>query len=326
MKSKLGGLHLLAMLLLIGIPRQRVFALVVVPPATNDNVTPPPDDPGWLNVGDNGVYLGNRWVITALNVGAQTTTFPGVGVFSVVPGSAIRLQNPSGQGLTTDTDLLMYRLVADPGLPSLEIGAVSPGQGDTVTMIGAGRSITPSTPETQWDLNWNQVPFGGIHRGYASGAGRKLWGTNVVENSAPVAVHTFVYGDALSFFTIFDGPSVVGTTATLHETQMQSGDAGSAVFDKIGGKWLLSGVDFAIAAYPNQPSPDRNAVYGDYTYAVDLSQYRDQIVARMPEPTSIALASFSSVTMAIYCFVTRLRNVTCLQIGTACGMKRSGGE
>ena len=104
-------------------------ALIVVPPGSNDNTSAPTDDPGWLNVGDNGVYLGNRWVITAAHVGAQTTTFPGIpGSFAVVPESAVQLQNPSGFGLTTSTDLLMYRLTTDPGLPSLVIASSTPVQ------------------------------------------------------------------------------------------------------------------------------------------------------------------------------------------------------
>jgi hypothetical protein len=62
-------------------------ALVVVPPATSDNITAPTDDPGYLNVADNGIYVGDRWVITAAHVEAQTATFPGVGTFNVDPGS-----------------------------------------------------------------------------------------------------------------------------------------------------------------------------------------------------------------------------------------------
>src|SRR4051812_18029153 len=161
-----------------------VQALVVAPPATNDNTSAPVDDPGWVNVGDRGVYLGDRWVITASHVGAGATYFPGVGSFASIVGSEVRLQNPVGQGLSTYTDLLLFRLATDPGLPPLSIAASSAPAGGMVTLIGDGRSVTPSASETQWQvapdpqnansLVWNEVPSGGNASGYISTMSQKL--------------------------------------------------------------------------------------------------------------------------------------------------------
>ena len=57
------------------------------------NTTPPPDDPGFANVGStldpsglSGVYLGNRWVLTAGHVGEPSFVFDGV-TYAPVPGS-----------------------------------------------------------------------------------------------------------------------------------------------------------------------------------------------------------------------------------------------
>jgi Trypsin len=264
-------------------------ALVVALPLSNDNTTAPIDDPGWLNVGDNGVYLGNRWVITAAHVGAQTATFPERGTFDVMPGSPAQLQNPSGSGLSAYTDLLMYRLTADPGLPSLAIAISTPAQGDTIAFIGDGSTVTTAATETQWDANWNVVSSGGVHSGYKSTTNRKLWGTNLVEDDGAVVVNDGI-ADVISFFTKFDKSGINGSTATGSEAQAQSGDSGSAAFDKVGGLWVLAGVTFAVGAADKlQPDPAQNAVYGNETFAADLSQYRDQILATIPEPSSLAL-------------------------------------
>jgi hypothetical protein len=101
------------------------------------------------------------------------------------------LQNPSGFGLTTSTDLLMYRLTTDPGLPSLVIASSTRSKGDTITFIGDGGAVTPSAMETQWDADWHVVGSG-IHSGYVSTTSRKLWGTNLVENDGPVVVNDHV--------------------------------------------------------------------------------------------------------------------------------------
>jgi hypothetical protein len=281
---------LLVPLLWAGLGRPAA-ALVVVPPGSNNNTSAPSDDPGWLNVGDNGVYLGNRWVITAFHVGAQTTTFPGIpGSFDVVPGSAVQLQNPTGFNLSTNTDLLMYRLTTDPGLPSLAIATSTPAQGSTITFIGDGLSVMPDATETRWDALWNVSP-GGINGGYVSGGSRKLWGTNKVENDGAVVVNDNI-ADVISFFTKFDDPAAMGSTATSSETQAQSGDSGSAAFEKIGDQWVLAGITFAVGADDvNQPDPRSNAIYGNDTFAADLSQYRIQILSIVPEANGFALLS-----------------------------------
>jgi hypothetical protein len=304
-------------LLLSVLAGQPASALIVVPPATNDNTTAPADDPGWANVGDNGIYLGNRWVITAAHVGAQTTSFAGIGSFAVVPGSAIQLQNPAGMGLTASTDLLMYRLATDPGLPSLSIATAAPAQGSEVTFIGDGGAVLPTATETHWNVTesgglhtWTEVPSGGNFSGYKSTASRKLWGTNQVENFGPVIANDGI-GDVISLYTKFDDPDAAGSTATASEAQAQSGDSGSAVFKKDGDLWVLAGVTYAVDnPVDNQPNPALNAVFGDLTFAADLSEYRDQILAIIPEASSLVLVSGVAAFAAAWRILGRRRQPT----------------
>jgi hypothetical protein len=65
---------------------------------------------------------------------------------------------------------------------------------------------------------------------------------------------------------------------------VQYGDSGGALFIKNGSIWELAGVLYAIGPYPSQP--DATALQGkvsqpigNLTYSVDLSVYRDQIIA-----------------------------------------------
>ena len=57
-----------------------------------------------------------------------------------------------------------------------------------------------------------------------------------------------------------------------------------AVFAKHGGQWQLAGIMVTVDAYSAQPSPELTAVFGNETFMADLSYYRNQIVAVVPEP------------------------------------------
>jgi hypothetical protein len=69
------------------------------------------------------------------------------------------------------------------------------------------------------------------------------------------------------------------------ESQARPGDSGGAVFLRdAAGQWELAGVLHAIATYTNQPS--NLALYGNVSFAADLSFYRPQIEALVTPPCS----------------------------------------
>jgi hypothetical protein len=309
MPSPSWSLRLALVAALVANSAHRAAALVVAPASTNNNTSAPIDDPGWLNVGNRGVYIGNRWVLTAFHVNAGTTTFNGVGTFAAVPGSAIRLNNPTGLGLTAQTDLVMYRLTTDPGLPALSIAPTTAPIGGNVVLIGSGASVTPSTGETHWNVTgsspnytWTETPTGTSAHGYKSNqTGVKLWGANIVENDDAFFAETDVdapnhtveansgFGDVISLVTEFDKTGLTGGLTNNSEAQALSGDSGSGVFYKDGANWTLAGITHAIAGFEDQPSLGTTAVFGNLTFFADLSRYRDQIlaIAAVPEATSL---------------------------------------
>jgi hypothetical protein len=217
-----------------------------------ENVTAPPADPGWSNVGSlnglSGVYLGDGWVLTANHVGIGPITLNGVS-YAAAPESGIRLEHTPG----VPTDLLMFRVIADPGLPSLAVPSVSPSLGNATTMIGIG--CARGAPYTfTGHAGWRWVYT------YA-----KRWGTNAVNQAS--ADRTINGLPLRAFGMTFDDLG-----GTVPEAIVTTGDSGGAAF--IDG--ALAGILVAKWSFGGQASS--SSVFGNGSYAADLSHYRAQMI------------------------------------------------
>lgn len=192
-------------------------------------------------------------MITAGHVGAGDVVLGGV-TYPWVPGSERTLTNEDG----SPSDLVVFRLLGEPPLPSLPVRATEPSVGDAVVMVGHGRQRTAPAA-------WRG------HRGFALGtSGYMRWGTNVVERTglALTAAGTKTWG----FSTTFSE-----TGGTLHEAQAAPGDSGGGVFVRNGPRWELAGIAHATRDYAGQP-PDL-VLFGAETLVSDLSRYKGQIDA-----------------------------------------------
>jgi hypothetical protein len=166
-------------------------------------------DPGWSNFSLNGssyVYLGDGWVLSARHVGnpgggVQFQTPSGPQIFQKIPGSYYRdygylwtngeyyhavsnpptIQTETGQSvsLTEFTDLQLFRINGDPGLPSLAISSQPVATSDfnranapPVVIVGGGNGRSPN--QVQWNVTqhsdtnwtWSQTAGSGTHQGY----------------------------------------------------------------------------------------------------------------------------------------------------------------
>ena len=95
------------------------------------------------------------------------------------------------------------------------------------------------------------------------------WGTNIVSEIDIWVDSTY------SFAATFTDP--LDPSATADEAAGANGDSGGGVFIKVGGDWYLAGTIFSISQYIDQPST--TSIYDNELFAVDLSFYRDDILA-----------------------------------------------
>lgn len=278
---------------------------------TTGNITAPPsagNDPGFANVGSlntaTAVYLGDGWVLTASHVGTGTVFLGGTGYAAVDSGTI--LSNPSGMGMQPLSDLRVFRIIGDPGLPSLSISPAAPMLGDPVVMIGNGDDRISSRTTYSvlqgpgaGDDAWDAPPVSGrpTEDLFLPAGGQSIrWGTNnaeAVNFNANILLGPFDLRTVRSFLTLFDD-DLIGRP---NEAQAVRGDSGSAAFRKVSGNWELSGITYAVSTdsgYDNVPFFPSSSVIGDSTTFIgDLSFYRSQILSIIPEPGSAALFSLA---------------------------------
>ena len=223
------------------------------------NTEPPLDDFGFANVGvvkETAVYLGNGWMITANHVADGPVRFRDR-LYPNVEGSKRRL---ASQGSSVSPDVAVFRLREPiPDLPALPIRSTPPIPGDLVVLAGNGPNRGEATE------------FEG-HRGWRWGRGKALrWGTNRVH-----ALHRSVQAtrgdDTVAFSTRFSEQD-----PTEHEATVAIGDSGGGAFIRNGDRWELAGILFAASTHDDQPK--RTTLFGNITYAADLSLYREEVLA-----------------------------------------------
>jgi hypothetical protein len=266
---------------------------------TTGNTTAPGDDPGFANIGQlNGasaIYLGNRWVLTASHVGSGTVVLGGNAYAPT--GPVTQLTNPDA----SFTDLILFQINTDPGLPALAISPAAPTIGNDLVMIGNGANrnafrsyytvtVNPGPANDTWTVAGG--PGSGVIELFMDAGGQAVrWGTNNVEfvnidgNSG--------FGVVKSFATRLDDDP----TGRPFEAQGVTGDSGSGVFRKNGAAWELLGMTHAVGNinnYDNIPGFPSTSIIGESTtFIADLSFYRSQILTVIPEPGSGALAGLT---------------------------------
>lgn len=276
------------------------------------NTTAPSGQPYFDNIGAvggaSGIYLGDGWVLSAAHVAGSlpsNATFGGTS-YATKAGTFHRLINPEDSGLSALTDIVLFRLNVDPGLPTLNIASSTPTVGMDVMMVGRGR--TQEVVPTYWGVTvvvgsnndvWTELtpPDPEIDRvGFETTGTRTVrWGENNI--AATNQEISYGFGDVFTYSTVFnDG-------AKAQEAQAVAGDSGGASLHFNGVFWELSGMMVAVSTFDNQPSGANTAVFGNATSMVDLSYYRDEIIGIIPEPGSTA-----------FCIVT--------VVGFACRRKR----
>lgn len=280
----------------------------VVVSTTKSTTVAPPDDPGWDNVGvlrgATSIYLGNRWVLTADHLAAGTVTLSNGQSYEAEADSAYQLPNVATPSLNRPSDLQLFRLTEDPGLPPVEIVRETPEVGTEGLIIGNGLDYDAS--QVYWDVTqqgakwiWEETTAPGEYSGFrSSGSGVLRWGTNLIEDEEAFGREfdddiTTVLDQSntktVTFLTEFDldgslaDDDVVtadGSTATGFESQAILSDSGGSLFVKDGKGWKLAGTVLAVEGHRDQPDVRRNAIFGTVTHYADLATYLPEIETR----------------------------------------------
>ena len=230
------------------------------------------DLPGFGYVGQinsqSGVYLGDGWVLTAHHTtgnGSPDFVLEGT-TYSAVVGSGVWLETRKG----FQADLQLLRLAEPPQLARLPLTHRAPEPGTTVVM--AGNSARDAGRLISWDADWREVQISKSTRlGYsASGPSGVWWGRNTVSQPSHFAPVGRTVTRAFGMRFDRDG-AVIGEAVVLN------GDSGGAVFAREAGQWKLAGILFARQTEAGQVG--HVAVFGNTSLAVDLSYYRERILA-----------------------------------------------
>lgn len=259
----------------------------------------------WSNVGvvgaGTGIYLGNSWVLTAHHIGGGAITLTNGATYQMAAGTGRQLRNPDDNTLT---DLYLYQLTADPGLPSVSLASEF-GMNDFVMMVGSGKqrgdrafwSVATST--TPW--TWTPVTSGSSTiDGYSLLQDRAMsWGLNFIADSQPVSIGGLrVSSVTTEFRTAFSGEGQAG-----REGQATVGDSGGPVFrQNEESLWELAGIIVGASHLSGQPDAvllgHTSSDFYSETYIADLTVYRDQIVTitAVPEPGTVGLAVAAAAT------------------------------
>jgi len=210
-----------------------------------------------------GVYLGNRYVLTAGHVGPLTSVKVGFVDYFLDSSPAVAI----GQA-----DMKLVRLASDPGLSGVRLNTNPSGDAGNSYLVGYGVGRSSSSLLGSSPVTWGD-----------SSTAIKRWGTNFVD--AAIA-----------------GVQVAGYTSDLLRTQFNSNsganeaaltiyDSGSALFRQIGSEWFLVGLGAYVqnSGY-SLASTQFNSRDSDDSYFIRISSYSsavDQIGAvAVPEPSS----------------------------------------
>ncbi len=213
-----------------------------------------------------GVYLGNRYVLTAGHVGPLT---------SVKVGYVDYLLDSSPAVAIGTADMKLVRLASDPGLGGVRLNSNPSADGGAAHLVGYGVGRASSSL-----LGSNPITWGD------SSTAIKRWGTNFVDGAIGAALVGGYTSDLLR--TQFN------SNAGANEAALTIYDSGSALFRQIGSDWYLVGLGAYVqnSGY-SLASAQFNSTESDDNYFIRISSYANSSVmiggVSVPEPSSQSL-------------------------------------
>ena len=257
----------LAAILLTALPTRAVILYGLDNSAnTTDPGTGVPFDRvvGVLNSGGNatasGVYLGGGWVLTAGHVFLETQVKLDNVNYNVVSNSTVYLDS---------ADLKLFQIANAPAASNMILND-DPLADLSAASVFVGWGVGKGTPNGPGSWQW----------GGASTVAQR-WGTNVTLPFTEQLQYTSYQGityDTEYMFTQFNSDG--GDSEFIFTL----GDSGGALFQFIGGQWVLSGIGGSV-------SVNGSSTVGDFSFIVRISTYAGEIqaITGIPEPATGSL-------------------------------------
>lgn len=265
----------LGILVWAGVPLNLAQAIVFFSQGNEANLTHPGGGLPWDNVVQmrsdsgpigTGVYLGNRYVLTAGHVGPLA---------SVRVGFVDYLLEASAPYAVGTADMKLVRLASDPGLGLVRLNANALSDGGPALLVGYGVGRAASSALGTSPVTWGD-----------SSTAAKRWGTNSVDGAIGRAQVGGYTSDLLR--------AQFNRDAGLNEAALTILDSGSALFRQIGSEWYLVGLGAYVqnSGY-SLASTQFNSIESDDNYFIRISSYASsahQIGAvGVPEPSAQSL-------------------------------------
>ena len=228
-----------------------------------------------------GVYLGNRYVLTAGHVGPLT---------SVKVGFVDYLLDASPAVAIGTADMKLVRLASDPGLNGVRLNTNPSGDTGNSYLVGYGVGRASSSLLSSSPVTWGD-----------SSTALKRWGTNLVDGT--------IAGVQVGGYTSDLLRAQFNSNAGVNEAALTIYDSGSALFRQIGSDWYLVGLGAYVqnSGY-SLASSQFNSTESDDNYFIRISSYADSSVmiggVGVPEPSSQSLL-FVGVAFLSACLLAR---------------------
>jgi len=247
-------------------------AIVFFSQGNDANLTSPGGGLPWDNVVQmrnesgpigTGVYLGNRYVLTAGHVGPLT---------SVKVGFVDYLLDSSPAIAVGQADMKLVRLASDPGLSGVRLNTNPSGDAGNSYLVGYGVGRASSSLLGSSPVAWGD-----------STTAIKRWGTNLVDGA--------ITGVQVGGYTSDLLRTQFNSNAGINEAALTIYDSGSALFRQIGSEWYLVGLGAYVqnSGY-SLASTQFNSKDSDDSYFIRISSYSNAVnqigAVAVPEPSS----------------------------------------
>jgi len=256
-------------------PIERASAIVFFSQGNDANLTNPGNGLPWENVVQmrsgsgpigTGVYLGNRYVLTAGHVGPLA---------SVKVGFVDYLLDSSPAVAIGTADMKLVRLASDPGLTGVRLNTNPSGDAGNSYLVGYGVGRATGSLLSSSPVTWGD-----------SSTAIKRWGTNLVDGA--------IAGVEVGGYTSDLLRTQFNSNAGINEAALTIYDSGSALFRQIGSEWYLVGLGAYVqnSGY-SLASNQFNSTDSDDNYYIRISSYADSVqqigAILVPEPSSRSL-------------------------------------